>query len=339
VEAILAGNMRRVVIGIALLAGAGLGMSARCGAQDYPLTRRPKAAPERSACSYVTRAEAEAVVGGALEPGVPDAKARSCRYLEAGWGKDPAAKRQVSIAIARSYFQNASDVNIRREALGDDHSVSPMVVKELSGFGDAALWVWAGGYLGVLYAYRDGTTEVTVKIGGVGEEAALAAAKKFAVRVLGSAEATGYRYAAPAATIATKGYFMPEILKPLYEGDFEQVRDDEQARRYVVAVIAGVNASCGKMPEDVAVMQYGFHSAWKRDGLKAEAAKDYGAAFAGQMERLRKSSPEILREGDADGRLFVKENDGCGAGAVQHLEGRIVAVAGERRGILPVDWR
>ena len=162
---ILAENMRQVVIGIALLAGAGMGMGARCGAQ----IKRPKPAPEKSACSYVTKAEAEALVGGALEPGVPDAKARSCRYLEAGWGKDPAAKRQVSIAIAKSYFQNASDVNIRRDALADDHSVSPMVVRELPGLGDEALWVWAGGYLGVLYAYRDGTTEVTVKIGGIAE--------------------------------------------------------------------------------------------------------------------------------------------------------------------------
>jgi hypothetical protein len=285
----------------------------------------------------VTKAEAEKLVGGALEPAVEDAKKRSCRYAEAGFGKDPAAKRLVSIAIAKSYFQNASDVNIRRDTLADDHSVEPMVVKELAGFGDDALWVWAGAYLGVLYAYRDGTTEVTVKIGGLGEQEALAAAKRFAVRVLGSSAGTGYRYAAPQATITAKDYFMPGILRPLYDGDLDQVRDDEQARRYVMAVTAGVNASCGKMPEDLGVMEWGFHSAWKRDGLREEAEKDYGAAFGAQMERLRKSSPEILREGDADGRRFAKENE-CGAAPVEHLYGRVVAVAGERKVELPTDW-
>ena len=40
---------------------------------------------------------------------------------------------------------------------------------------------------------------------------------------------------------------MPEILRPLYEGEFERVRDDEQARRYVMALMQGLNGAC---PED-----------------------------------------------------------------------------------------
>ncbi len=145
--------------------------------------------------------------------------------------------------------------------------------------------------------------------------------------------------------MTAKEYFMPEILRPLYEGEFERVRDDEQARRYVVAVMQGLNASCagvaGGMPEETAVVEYGFHSAWNA-GLKAEAVKDFDGVFAGQMERLKKSSPEILLEGNADAVRFVKENgekSGCRTAPVEHLYHEIVNLAGERRRVLPTDWR
>jgi hypothetical protein len=323
-----------------LLAGVVAGLGVACPAQ---IIKRPKPVPEKSACSYVTRAEAEAVVGGALEPGVADAKARSCRYLEAGYGVDPTKKKQVSITLARSYFQNASDVSIRWGTITDDHSLSPIVTREVPGYADAALWVWAGGYLGVLYSFKGGTTEVSVKISGIPEQAALAAAKRFAARALGGSGSSGYQYAPPQVTMA-ESYYMPEILKPLYEGELDKVRDDEQARRYVMALMQGLNASCPKMPEEIAVMQYGFHSAWKRDkvALQAEAEKNFDETYAEQMERLKKSSPEILREGNADAQLFVKENgekSGCRTAPVEHLYQQIVNLATERQRVLPTDWR
>jgi hypothetical protein len=324
-----------------LLAGVVSGSGMLCPAQ---IIKRPKPVPEKSACSYITKAEAEAVVGATLEPGVADAKARSCRYLEPGYGLEPGKpKKQVSIALSRSYFQNASDVSIRWQAIEDDHTLSPMVVHELQNFGDAALWVWAGGYYGILYAFKDGSSEVAVRISGIEEQAALAAAKKFAARALGGSGTTGYKYAPPEMTMA-QSYYMPDILRPLYEGEFERVRDDEQARRYVVALMQGLNASCPKMPEELPVMVFGFHSAWKRDkvALKADAEKDYDAAYAAQMERLKKSSPEILREGNADAQLFVKENgekSGCMTAPVQHLYQQIVNLATERQRVLPTDWR
>jgi uncharacterized membrane protein YdcZ (DUF606 family) len=57
--------------------------------------------------------------------------------------------------------------------------------RDIPNIGDAAIWVWAGGYFGALYVFKGGTTEVAIKISGVPEATALAAAKKFAVRALG----------------------------------------------------------------------------------------------------------------------------------------------------------
>jgi hypothetical protein len=203
--------------------------------------------------------------------------------------------------------------------------------------------VWAGGYLGVLYAFKGGMTEVSVKISGIPEQAALAAAKKFAARALGGSGSSGYQYAPPEVTMA-ESYYMPEILRPLYEGAFDKVRDDEQARRYVVALMQGLNASCPKMPKEMAVMEYGFHSAWKMDkvALQAEAEENFDEVYAGQMERLKKSSPEILREGNADAVRFVGENgekSGCRTAPVEHLYQQIVNLATERQRVLPTDWR
>ncbi len=98
------------------------------------------------------------------------------------------------------------------------------------------------------------------------------------------------------------------------------------------------------MPEEIAVVVYGFHSAWKRNkiALQAEAEKDVDETYAGQRLRLKKSSPEILREGNADAQLFVKENgekSGCKTAPVEHLYQMIVNLAAERQRVLPTDWR
>ena len=71
-----------------------------------------------------------------------------------------------------------------------------MSYKELPDVGDAAFWVWAGGYYGALYAFRGGMVEVAVKISGVPENMALATAKKLAARALGGTGKTGFVYAA-----------------------------------------------------------------------------------------------------------------------------------------------
>ena len=76
--------------------------------------------------------------------------------------------------------------------------------------------MWAGGYFGALCTFQGGKTEVTVKVSGTTEEAALKAAKKFTERALGGAGKTGYVYAAPGSSaITAANYNAPGILSPL----------------------------------------------------------------------------------------------------------------------------
>ena len=117
---------------------------------------------------------------------------------------DKGKTKQVSIGVFKSDFQSGSDVKVRLGTIADDHSLEPMLSRELPNFADEAIWVWAGGYLGALYAFKDGTTEVAVKISGVPEAEALAAAKKFAARALGGSGRSGYKYAAPDVTMAER---------------------------------------------------------------------------------------------------------------------------------------
>jgi hypothetical protein len=142
----------------------------------------------------ITKAEAEAVLGVSTDP--PEPGRALCRYQEPGYGTDSSKRKQVTIGIWRSTAASPEDVNNRRNAIIKDKSLLPVSYKELPDFGDAALWVWAGGYYGALYAYRGGTVEVAVKISGVAENVALSTAKTFAARALGGASKTGYVYAA-----------------------------------------------------------------------------------------------------------------------------------------------
>jgi hypothetical protein len=146
------------------------------------------------ACNVITKAEAEAVLGVSTDP--PEPGINLCRYQEPGYGTDSSKKKQVTVGIWRSKAVSPEDVNNRRNAIIKDKSLLPVSYKELPDFGDAALWVWAGGYYGALYAYRGGMIEVAVKISGVPESVALSTAKTFAARALGGASKTGYVYAA-----------------------------------------------------------------------------------------------------------------------------------------------
>jgi hypothetical protein len=150
-------------------------------------------AQQNPACNVITKAEAEAVLGVPIDG--PQPGRTLCRYQEPGYGTDPSKHKQITIGIWRSTTAAAEDVNNRRNAIIKDKSLLPVTYKELPDFGDAAFWVWAGGYYGALYAFRGGMVEVAVKISGVPESVALANAKKFAARPLGGTGKTGYLYA------------------------------------------------------------------------------------------------------------------------------------------------
>src|SRR4029078_4774349 len=133
----------------------------------------------RTRCNVITKAEAEAIVGGPLIGPQPSPQGTLCKYYEAGYGESPSKIKLLTIGV----WIDAPDpeaVNTRRLAAIKDSSLLPLVVKEIAGPGDADIWVWAGNRLGALYAFRGGTTEVAVKISGAKQDVALAAAKRFA---------------------------------------------------------------------------------------------------------------------------------------------------------------
>lgn len=146
------------------------------------------------ACNVITQQEAEAVLGVSIDS--PEPGRTLCRYQEPGYGTDESKKKQVTIGIFRSTVANPEAVNARRNFIIHDQSLLPVTYKEVPNFGDAAFWVWAGGYYGALYVLKGGTLEVAVKISGIPENVAFSTAKKFATRALGGTGKTGFVYAA-----------------------------------------------------------------------------------------------------------------------------------------------
>ncbi len=329
--------MRLVVAGFALALGGvlGLGGGSCFGQQAKSAAPNPKN-PKKNACAIVSKAEAEAVVGAKLEPVEVSRKGTVCRYLEAGYDAVPAGKKHVTIDVYDSGFPSAEDANQRRDAIDDERlTQSPLVVRELPGFADEAMWVWSGESFGALYAFKSGTLEVGVRISGISEEAALAAAKKFALRALKGGEKSGFLYNPPDADLDWDAYNGSGVLKLLYRGAYDRIPDDALTRAYVVALVQGFNGLCPKVGEMDAVMDYGFYSA-KTSG-KADAEGDAG--FDGAMETLRGSVPDVVRAGDEDAATFLKlnaETRRCESQPMVHMYKQLAEVALERRK-LPAD--
>src|SRR6185436_11189949 len=195
------------------------------------VTSASAAAQIRHPCSVITKAEAESIVGGPLIGPQLSPQGTLCKYYESGYGESPSKIKLVTIGV----WNGESDpeaVNTRRLAAIKDSSLLPMVVKEIAGPGDADIWVWAGNRLGALYAFRGGTTEVAVKISGAKQDVALAAAKRFAARALGSASKSTFAYAWKQVPITFQDYYAPRILSSLYLSTFNDIADDPLTRSY-----------------------------------------------------------------------------------------------------------
>jgi hypothetical protein len=149
---------------------------------------------QNPACNVITQQEAEAVLGVSID--APEPGRTLCRYQEPGCGIDDSKKKQVTIGIFRSAAPDRDAVNARRNFIIHDNSLLPVTYKEVPNLGDAAFWVWAGGYYGALYVLKGGTLEIAVKISGIPQDVALTTARKFAVRALGGTTKTGFVYAA-----------------------------------------------------------------------------------------------------------------------------------------------
>ena len=327
--------MRLVVAGCALALGGVLGLGGSGLAQAKNPAPVKSSAPKKNACAIVTKAEAEAVVGAKLNPVEVSRKGTVCRFLEPGYDAAPAGKKHVTIDVYESDFPSANDANLRRDAIDDDRlTQSPLVVRELPEFGDEAMWVWSGGSFGGLYAFKGGTLEVGVRISGISEEAALTAAKKFALRALKGGGKSGFLYNPPDADLPEDAYNGAGMLKQLYRGAHDRIPDDALTRAYVAGLVQGFNGLCPKVGEMDAVMDYGFYSAKKPGKVAGEGDARFGEA----MEALQARVPDVVRAGNEDAATFLKlntETRRCASQPMVHIYKQIAELALERRKLPP----
>lgn len=315
-------------------------LSALCLAGLVGIAATAWCAETKNPCDVITKTEAEAVVGTKLEGPQLSPRGTLCKFLEPGYGQAPSKNKLVTIGLFYFESPDPEAVNKRRQFVIQDRSLLPVISKELPNFGDAAIWVWAGGYFGALYTFKGGKVEVAVKISGISEEAALTAAKKFAARALGGAGHSGYVYAPPGTPITAANYNAPGILSPLYLGTFSQIADDEITRNYIVSLVQAFNGSCEKVPEIFAVMDYGFYYERKanKGTLNAGARNDLGKAFQQAGEALHRAQPHMLLIGTKDASTFLrlhKNPDTCFTPPVEHLYKNIAELALERRNLPP----
>ena len=144
----------------------------------------------KKACDFLSKAEAESILGQPVEQRTNNPT--QCWYVETGWtNKPPKNKHMRFEAWFWTTPQQAQFAETRKQLV--DHPVPSAVIKDVPGFGDVAMWLWAGSG-GTLYAFKGGTIQVDVTIAGLPEEQALQHAKALAAKAFGETAGTGYVY-------------------------------------------------------------------------------------------------------------------------------------------------
>jgi hypothetical protein len=196
---ILVAMMGPVATRLLLLSTISLASSV-CFAQGYLPTASP---PENKPCDVLTKAEAEAIMGQPAD--LRDNNPYQCGYVETGWTNKPPKNKQVRLGVHTNPAASPNDLADQWKNLAD-YPMPTRTSKNLSNFGDAAIWNWYQGHGGELFAFKGGTIVVSVLVTGLPEDAALEHAKKIAAKMLGGTGGTGYAYNAPK--------IMPRMDKP-----------------------------------------------------------------------------------------------------------------------------
>jgi len=151
------------------------------------------------ACKYLTAADAEAILGQPVV--LQNENDDDCWFAQQGFvaGMNHPNDKQVQVHIFRSTSPHPGDLNGRRAQAAQ----ARMTVTDLPGFADAAIWQRGGDY-GELHAFRSGTLEVVVRIGGMPEDAALQHAKEVAAKALGGTQSSGFAYEGAAVAKAAR---------------------------------------------------------------------------------------------------------------------------------------
>lgn len=309
----------------------------------------PAFAQIRNPCNVITKAEAEAVVGGSLIGPQPSPQGTLCKYYEAGYGESPSKIRLVTIGVWIGE-PDGEAINTRRLASLRDSSLLPLQVKEIAGFADGAVWVWAGNRLGALYAFRGGTTQVAVKISGVRQDLALSTAKRWATRALGSASRSTFLYNGKQVAIDYKDYYAPRIMSALYLGVNSQIADDPLTRSYILTLAQTFNSVCPSVPNPLALLEYGYYNEYNGqvDMFKSARAGNIPKFFNDFVNIFKRARPKLVEVADADAQMFiVSQQEGmmgengepdpsdCMTPQIQRMYENIAELAQERRKIPP----
>lgn len=151
------------------------------------------AAPTRKACDFLTKADAEALLGATVQD---RSQGADCLFVETGWTNKPPRNKAIRFGLTDSALPQPDEVvNLRRN--NEQYLPPGGFIRDISGFADAAYWLWIPGFGGTLTAFRGGKTTVSVNITGLPEEEALRKAETLAARPLGGSGATGFAYNKP----------------------------------------------------------------------------------------------------------------------------------------------
>jgi len=148
------------------------------------------AALNKKACDFVTKAEAESILGVAVEPRTQNAY--QCAFAGVGFTNRPPNNKQVSVKV--SFWTSPQPKAFADVKQGLAQFANRGTATDIANFADAALWFWAPGSGGTLYAYRSGTVGVEITVAGLAEDVALRQAKALASKPLGGTTPTGYAY-------------------------------------------------------------------------------------------------------------------------------------------------
>jgi hypothetical protein len=168
--------------------GAILTTTALCQAQSAPAENL---ALNKKACDFVTKADAESILGVAVEPREHDAF--QCSFVSVGFTNKAPNNKQVRV---KAWFWSSPQPKAFTEAKqGLAQFLRVGTATDIQGFADAALWFWTPGVPGgTLYAYKGGTVGVEITVSGLPEDVALRQAKVLASKPLGGTTPTGYAY-------------------------------------------------------------------------------------------------------------------------------------------------
>lgn len=303
----------------------------------------------RNPCDVMTKAEAEAIVGGPLIGPELSPGRTLCKFYEAGYGESPSKIRLVTVGVWIGE-PDAEAINTRRLAAIRDSSLLPLSIRELTSPGDGAIWVWAGNRLGALYAFRAGTVQVAVKISGVKQDVALAAAKRFAIRALGNGSRSAFVYSGKQVPITYANYYAPRIMSALYLGVFNQIADDPLTRSYILTLAQRFNGMCPSIPNPLALLEYGYYNEYngQKDMFKSARALDIPKFFRDFANIFKRARPKVVEIADEDAETFIiwqqagEFNDdmevdpsNCMTPQIQHLYENIAELAQERRKLPP----